>query len=84
MQETLEYMESKMPKQMTSETDALTGETIVRELSAEEIAQRNADLLEIANKELAEQAEAQSKAEAKVALFAKLGITADEAALLLS
>lgn len=72
-----------MPKLMTSETDALTGETNVRELNADEIAQREADLLEITNKQEAEQADAKAKAIAKTALLQRLGITADEAALLL-
>ena len=77
-------MEYKMPKPMTSETDAITGETIVRELTKEEIAQRDADLLKIANDKAAEEAEIAAKAIAKTALLERLGISAEEAALLLS
>jgi len=60
--------------------DHATGETIVREMNAEELADYQAGLEETA------QAEADKvKAEAdKAALLAKLGITADEAKLLLS
>jgi len=64
-------------------TDAATGETIERPMSNEEQATRNAFLAEV-------EAEAKAKAEAeakaatdKAALLAKLGITADEAKLLL-
>ena len=72
-----------MPKLMTSETDALTGETIVREFNADEIAQRELDLQEIAKRKATEDADAQTKATAKAALLERLGMTADEAALLL-
>ena len=73
-----------MPKLMTSETDAMTGKTIVRELTNAELAQREVDLLEAANKKAADEAEATAKAIAKAALLERLGITAEEAALLLS
>ena len=56
-----------------------TGEAVEREASAEEIEQMEADA---AKQALADQAEAE-KAEAKAALLERLGITADEAALLL-
>jgi hypothetical protein len=59
--------------------NAETGEEIVRDMNAEEIAQYEADQAEFAARE-------QAKAEqaiAKAALLAKLGITADEAQLLL-
>ena len=73
-----------MPKLMTSETDALTGETIVRELTADEIAQREADAAAYAAKKAAEDQAAADKATAKAQLLERLGITAEEAALLLS
>lgn len=57
-----------------------TGEVIQRDMNAEELAQLEAD-------KATAQAEAQAKAEAaaaKAALLAKLGITEEEAKLLLS
>jgi hypothetical protein len=51
----------------------------VRDMTAEEAAQYKADLKEFAAQEKANV----DKAAAKAALLAKLGITADEAALLL-
>jgi hypothetical protein len=51
----------------------------VRDMTADEIAQYKADLKEFAAQEKAET----DKAAAKTALLNKLGITADEAALLL-
>ena len=57
-----------------------TGEEIEREMNAEEFAQYNIDQEAVAARKLAEA----DKAEAKAALLTRLGITADEAALLLS
>jgi hypothetical protein len=57
-----------------------TGEIIERDMTAEELAQHQKDL---ANAE-AEKVKKQQKAAAKEALLEKLGITADEAKLLLS
>ena len=60
--------------------DHATGETIVREMNADELADYEAGLEATAQAEAAK-----AKAEAdKAALLAKLGITADEAKLLLS
>ena len=59
--------------------NAETGEEIVREMNAEELAQYQADQAEFAAKE---QAKAE-QATAKTALLAKLGITQEEARLLL-
>jgi len=56
-----------------------TGEEIVRDANAEELAQME---LDAANAK-AKQAEAEAKATAKAALLTKLGITAEEAQLLL-
>lgn len=56
----------------------------VRELTADELAQYKADAARI-EKDLADKAlEIQSKKEAKAALLLKLGITEDEAILLLT
>ena len=60
-----------------------TGEVQEIELTAEEIAQRAADAQAYAAQKAADEAEAATKAEAKAALLERLGITADEAALLL-
>jgi hypothetical protein len=60
-----------------------TGEVTEVELTAEEIAQRTADAAAYAALEAEKEAEAEAKATAKAALLTKLGITADEAALLL-
>jgi len=60
-----------------------TGEVTEVELTAEEIAQRAADAAAYAALEAEKEAEAEAKATAKAALLTKLGITADEAALLL-
>jgi hypothetical protein len=60
--------------------DASTGETIERNLNKEEL-----DLLKTNQEYAAEKAaEDKAKAEAKKAVLAKLGLTADEVALLLS
>ena len=60
-----------------------TGEVSEVELTAEEVAQRAADAAAYAALEAEKEAEAEAKATAKAALLKKLGITADEAALLL-
>jgi len=60
-----------------------TGEVTETELSADETAQREADAIAHANQKAAEDALAASKAIQKAQLLEKLGITADEAALLL-
>jgi hypothetical protein len=60
--------------------NAATGEEIIRDANAEELAQIKLD----AANETARKAEAEAKATAKAALLNKLGITAEEARLLLS
>lgn len=65
-------------------TDALTGETIERDMTDEEQSARDAFLLEIAAEDAAAKALTDKAATDKAALLAKLGITADEAKLLLS
>ena len=61
------------------EVNAATGEVIDREATAEELAQKAIDAQTAAEKATAEA----DRAEAKAALLDRLGITADEAALLL-
>ena len=60
-----------------------TGEQTEVELTAEEIAQREADAAKAEADRVAKEAEDKAKAIAKAELLAKLGITAEEAALLL-
>ena len=67
-----------------SETFAETNETIVRDMTEEELAQRQKDIKEQTQlKAKQEKVEAEA-AIAKAALLNRLGITADEAKLLLS
>jgi len=63
--------------------DCITGETITRDYNAAEIAQAKAD--QVADKIAADQAaaDATARATARQALLDKLGITTDEAKLLL-
>ena len=63
--------------------DCTTGISEVVELTAEEIADLEASRIQAEADRAAAEAEAKIKAAAKKALLAKLGITADEAALLL-
>lgn len=64
--------------------DCSTGESTVVPLTAEEIAEREAAAAAWAEAEAAREAEDVAKAAAKADLLAKLGITEDEAKLLLS
>jgi hypothetical protein len=57
-----------------------TGEIIEREMNAEELTQRKADKAQADQR----QAEAEARATQKAALLDRLGITEDEAKLLLS
>ena len=64
--------------------DHATGETIVRDMNDAELAEL-ADQAQLAvEKKAEEEAIAGEKAEAKAALLERLGITSDEAALLIS
>ena len=65
------------------EINCETGEVIERPLTADEIAANEAAQVQAEADRIAAEAEAATKAEAKAALLDKLGITADEAALLL-
>jgi len=73
-------MSKSMAKLMTTEVDFLTGEEITRELTDAEIAQLEADRAERDARAL----EAAVKAEAKAALLERLGISEEEAKLLLA
>ena len=64
--------------------DCSTGETTVVPLTAEEIAELEAAAAQAEQDRLAAEAEAATKAAARQALLDKLGITQEEAALLLS
>lgn len=64
-------------------TDIATGEITVVPFTQEEIAAHLAEQQKIADEKMALIAEEKSKAEAKQALLDKLGITEDEAKLLL-
>ena len=66
------------------EVNCETGEVTERPLTAEEISQREADAAAAAARQAEEDAKAAADAEAKAALLTKLGITADEAKLLLA
>ena len=60
-----------------------TGEVQELELTAEEVAQREADAAAYAAQKAAEDADKQAKAEAKAAIATRLGLTADDLAILL-
>lgn len=66
------------------EINCETGEVIERPLTADEIAANEAAAAQAEADRLASEAEAEAKAQAKADLLAKLGITAEEAALLLA
>ncbi len=65
------------------EINCETGEVIERPLTADEIAANEAAAAQAEADRQAAEAEAAAKAEAKAALLAKLGISEDEAKLLL-
>ena len=68
-----------MSKLMKTIHDATTGEVIVREMTTEEIAQYEADVIEAQARKAAQAA----KDATKQAVLDKLGLTADEVAALL-
>ena len=63
--------------------DCSTGITSEVELTAEEIAQREADAAAFAEAKAKEEADAQAKAEARAAILERLGLSEEEAAVLL-
>ena len=68
-----------MTKPMITIHNSATGEIVEREMSDEELAQWNLNQASA----IAKKAEAEAKAAEKAALLERLGITADEAKLLL-
>jgi hypothetical protein len=66
------------------EINCTTGEVIERPLTAEELAANEAAAAQAEADRAAAEVKAAADAEAKTALLAKLGITADEAKLLLA
>jgi len=64
--------------------DCSTGISTEVELTPEEVLQMEADAAKFAEEQAAKEAEAVAKAAAKAELLAKLGITEDEAKLLLA
>lgn len=69
-----------MTKPQIKKYNCETGEEIVRDANEQELAQMELD----AANAVARKAEAEAKATAKATLLSKLGITAEEARLLLS
>lgn len=69
-----------MTKSMIQDHNSATGEIIEREMTAEEIAIHEADILE----KKAQDADKAAKDAARAELLTRLGITAEEAALLLA
>jgi predicted PhzF superfamily epimerase YddE/YHI9 len=68
---------------MKVEINATTGEVLERELNSDELKQEIKDHAELSELKAAKIAEEEAKATAKADLLARLGITADEAKLLL-
>ena len=64
------------------EINCETGEVIERELTADELAQREADAKAAEAEKAAQDKAAADKAAARQAVYAKLGLTADEIAAL--
>ena len=64
------------------EINCETGEVSERELTADELAQRAADAKAYADQKATEDKAAADKAAARQAVYAKLGLTADEIAAL--
>jgi len=67
-----------------TEIFALTGEVVERDATKAEAEQRKKDEAQYAITEAEREAEANAKATAKAQLLSRLGITAEEAVLLLS
>jgi hypothetical protein len=65
------------------EVNCTTGETSIIELTDAEVAQREADAAAAESQRLADEQAAADKAAARAAILDRLGLTADEAAILL-
>lgn len=72
-----------MPNPTRIEVNCTTGEVLEIELTDEEVAQREADAAAHAAEQAAREAEEAAKATARAAILDRLGLTADEAAILL-
>ena len=72
-----------MPNPTRIEVNCTTGEVLEIELTNEEVAQRDADAAAHAAQRKADEKAAADKAVARSAILARLGLTADEAAILL-
>jgi hypothetical protein len=77
-------MESKMPNPTRIEINCETGEVLEIELTDAEVAQREDDRVAYEAAKAEEATNAALKAEQKAGLLERLGITAEEAELLLS
>jgi hypothetical protein len=77
-------MESKMPNPTRVEINCTTGEVLEIELTDAEVAEMAAQAAIAEQEKAAEEAAAAARTTAKAALLDRLGITADEAALLLA
>jgi hypothetical protein len=78
------YMESKMPNPTRIEINCETGVESIIELTDAEVAELTYQAELAAEKKAEEEAQAAANAVAKAALLDRLGITADEAKLLLA
>jgi hypothetical protein len=77
-------MESKMPNPTRIEINCETGVESIIELTDAEIAEMEAAAAQAEAERAAKEADDAAKAEAKAALLDRLGITAEEAKLLLA
>jgi hypothetical protein len=77
-------MESKMPNPTRIEIDCSTGIESIIELTDAEVAEMEAQAAIAEERKAEEEAAAAAKATAKAALLDRLGITAEEAQLLLA
>jgi hypothetical protein len=72
-----------MPNPTRIEVNCTTGEVLEIELTDEEVAQREADAAAAETQRKADEKAAADKAAARAAILDRLGLTADEAAILL-
>jgi hypothetical protein len=72
-----------MPNPTRIEVNCTTGEVLEIELTDAEVAQREADAAAAESQRLADEQAAAEKAAARAVILDRLGLTADEAAILL-
>lgn len=75
---------ARIMRDVTGATLGETNRTVIRPLSVEEIAQREADAAAFAEQQAAAEAEAAARQAEKEAIAARLGLSADELKTLLS